>query len=130
MDDRRSGNERRLETLIDEAVSRRRERRQEERRDSLRSLKRFWVRPLRGGVFEAHEGDVSLYGAGYLSLHPPTERELEFGMWVPGLNRELRTVARVVNRRDVGTASTVHLKFDGLDTESELALAKFLDGVD
>lgn len=130
MDDRRSGNERRLLALIDEAVSRRRERRQEERRESTRSQRRFWVRSLRGGISEAHEGDVSLYGAGYLALTPPAERELEFGMWVPGLARELRTVARVVNRRDVGSASTVHLKFDGLDTQTELALAKFLDGVE
>ncbi len=125
--ERRARTERRAQKLIDESVEVRRDRRDDERRDSPRVAGRFWVRdPSHGGISEVFDGDVSFQGAAFLVMHPPHGEVLEFGMWVPGAPGELRTRGRVVQRARRAGATSVHLRFEAMPVDFAIALSEHL----
>ncbi|MHB8875247.1 MAG: PilZ domain-containing protein [Myxococcaceae bacterium] len=125
--ERRGPSERRATSLIDPSIEGRRDRRTDERRDSPRAHSRFWVKdPVHGGVSEVFDGDVSFGGASFLAMHPPHGEVLEFGMWLPGSNKELRTCARVIHRSRLAGATAVHLRFDAPKKGFGDALALYL----
>ena len=126
--ERRAARERRGQLLIDETVEARRDRRANERRDSPRSAGRFWVKdPTHGGIAEVFDGDVSFCGASFVAMHPPHGEALEVGMWLPGQTAELRCKARVLKRKQLAGATSVHLRFEEMDPPFARALALYLE---
>jgi hypothetical protein len=85
------------------------------------------VRPVGGGDFVEHDGDISVGGA---LFHAPTavsgERyELKFQL--PGSTQVMSCHGEVLRVREAGGTQRVHLKFIELPLELELAIAKYID---
>jgi len=126
MSDRRTSEDRRTRHLISEALERRGERRGEERRDSPRRPARFLISDGRGGVVEV-EGDLGLGGASWESAAPPRGNTVELACTLPEAGV---VVARleVVRREARGQKTRLHGSFAGMNVETELRLARWLDG--
>jgi len=126
MNDRRKPEDRRRRDLIPEALERSRgERRQAERRDSPRLPARFLVSDGRGGGVEV-EGDLGLGGASWESAAPPRSDTLELACTLP---EDGVVVARmhIVRREARGQRTRLHANFAGMNVETELRLARWLD---
>jgi hypothetical protein len=118
--------DRRTNPAVPEPLERKKERRAGDRRDSLRKPASFTVR-----FDDTHEvvaGDLGLGGAAFtLSRRPASDAvtiEVKVGsamLSLPGSVSAVRA-ARTATRH-------VQVKFAELDTKTELALAKWLDGV-
>lgn len=116
MSDRRH-EDRRTNPAVPEPLERKRERRQGDRRDSLRKPARFrWVA---GSTSVDVEGEVGLGGASFIDSSSPAG---------PGV-LELSVGAQTLHLHGAVNAGTTprHVHFDELDTATELALAKWLD---
>ena len=129
MSDRRAGNERRLRHLVPEPLARvRADRRDHERRDSPRVAHRFWVRSLDAdaGLSQVYEGDLGLGGVTFWTPYPPSSQTVEVGLRIFSWDDEFKATGRVVREyRDDGMAQ-VHVIFDELPIQQELALARYL----
>lgn len=105
------------------------ERRQGDRRESPRIPIKLWVRdPAVGGSFEEREGDIAVGGIYFLHNHPPLGTVIEVRFHLPNIDKEIRCKGELlrVDAEDRGQHGA-HLKFVGLDVETELAIARFLD---
>lgn len=118
--------DRRSNPAVPEPLERKKERRQGDRRDSLRKKGSFVV--IDGHTKHEVDGEVGLGGASFtLPGAPRTEAllvELRVGtttLELPGTVTEARAARTAVRH--------VHVKFDELDHRTELALAKWLDDV-
>ncbi|MBL8918473.1 MAG: PilZ domain-containing protein [Myxococcaceae bacterium] len=118
--------DRRTNPAVPEPLDRKKERRQGDRRESLRKPASFTVRF--DDTHEVVSGDLGLGGASFtLSRRPANDTvtvELKPGRAVlslPGTVSSVRA-ARTSLRH-------VQVRFAELDTKTELALAKWLDGV-
>lgn len=119
--------DRRTNPAVPEPLERKKERRQGDRRDSLRRKASFTV--VQGTARERVDGELGLGGASFvLSGAPEADAvtlELKLG------RRVLPLPATVSAVRAARTAVRhVQVTFAELDTRAELALAKWLDGVD
>ena len=117
----RRRSDRRSNPAVPEPLERKRERRGGDRRDSERKKASFVV--VSGDTRHEVSGELGLGGAsfalsGQLSSHDVTV-ELRVG------RQTLRLDAEVCSAK---SARPVHVKFGELDTPTELALAKWLDG--
>lgn len=122
----RRRSERRTNPAVEEPLERKRERRQGDRRESLRKAARVVVRA--GRRSEEVSGEVGLGGASFTSSGPMSGAvtlELKAG-W-----RTLTLPATVLAARAARTAVRhVQVRFAELDTDTELALARWLDDVE
>lgn len=101
-----------------------------DRRESPRVELSFRARPKGGTRWVTYEGDVGLGGVRAKLPHPPFGTEVELALKLPGLGRELRLDGVVLRVTGSGHDYEAHIRFDEMDVEDELALAKFLDESD
>lgn len=114
--------DRRSNFNVPEPIERKRERRQGDRRDSDRRKGTFVVRD--GEALLDVEGEVGLGGASFtvvkaLASSTPVV-EVKVG----------RSTVRMQGKVTKSSGGEVHVRFGELDTETELKLARWLDGVD
>lgn len=98
-----------------------------DRRDSPRVPMKLRVRPLAGGDFVEHDGDISIGGA---LFHAPEAKEgerFELRFQLPGAAQELSCQGEVLRVREAGEGRRVHLKFVELPIDQELAIARYID---
>jgi hypothetical protein len=101
----------------------------DERRDSQRVPCRFQVRVVaEGGSFVEQEGNVALGGIYYAGLHPPVGAQVEVRFLVPGRDAEIMALGEVLRVSREGDRFGAHIRFTSIPVESELALARFLQG--
>lgn len=119
--------DRRSNPAVPEPLERKKERRQGDRRDSLRKKTTFVVRD--GATKHEVDGELGLGGASFMLPGAPQSGallvELRIGrtmLQLPGTVTQARAARTAVRH--------VHLKFAELDTRTELSLAKWLDDVD
>lgn len=119
--------DRRSNPAVPEPLERKKERRAGDRRDSLRKKATFTVTD--GSTKHEVEGELGLGGASFVLPGAPAHDALVIEFRVGKARLEL--AGTVTEARAARTAVRhVHLKFDELDTRTELALAKWLDDVD
>jgi len=101
----------------------------DDRRDSDRVPCRFLVRESAlGGSFEERVGNLSIGGVYFAGLHPPTGSLVEVRFFVPGHESEIEARGEVIRVSREGDQFGAHIRFTDILLESELALARFLQG--
>ncbi len=100
-----------------------------DRRDSVRVVLPLLVREVElGGSFEEHRGNLGLGGAWFEALHPPAGNRLEVRFILPGRREEIQALAEVLRVTRDGDRFGTHLRFVDLPLDTELAIARFLQG--
>lgn len=125
MTDRRLA-DRRNRPLVAEALTRRRERRGDERRDSPRREIALDVREP-GQKSRPCIGDLSVSGASFITMAPPVSDSVELMFTVPTYAGPVIASAVVVARRGVAKGTQVSVVFTDIDIEAELAVAQWFD---
>ncbi len=101
-----------------------------ERRDSPRVPMKFLLRDVtEGGSYVEREGDLSLGGIYWKGKYPPHGTDVEVRFRLQGVPKEIRVKGEIIRVLDRGNNIDFHVRFTELDVASELAIAKFLDGV-
>lgn len=101
----------------------------DDRRDSDRVPCKFLVRESAlGGSFEERMGNLSIGGVYFAGLHPPTGSLVEVRFFVPGHEAEIEARGEVIRVSREGDQFGAHIRFTDILLESELALARFLQG--
>jgi hypothetical protein len=101
----------------------------DDRRDSDRVPCRILVREAAlGGSFEERVGNLSIGGVYFAGLHPPAGSIIEVRFFVPGHEQEIEARGEVVRVSRDGDQFGAHIRFTEILLESELALARFLQG--
>lgn len=119
--------ERRTNPAVPEPLERKKERRQGDRRESTRRTGTVTVR--HGDARDEVSAEVSLGGASFVLPGPPNAEALVIELAVTP-RKTLELPGQVTSARAARTAVRhVQVRFDELDTRTELALAKWLDGV-
>lgn len=124
--ERRAGVERRARHLIPEGLERKAERRESERRDSPRRAVAMDVREP-GCRARSCVGDLSVDGAAFVTLAPPTGDEVELLVSIPTYVGPIMARAQVVGRRPAARGVQVSVAFTDLDVEAQLAIAQWLE---
>jgi hypothetical protein len=100
-----------------------------DRRDSVRISLPLLVRDLElGGSFEEYPGNLGLGGAFFEALHPPAGNRVEVRFLLPGRHEEIRAMSDVLRVSREGERFGTHVRFIDLPLETELAIARFLQG--
>lgn len=119
--------DRRSNPAVPEPLERKKERRQGDRRDSLRKKASFVVRD--GSARHEVDGELGLGGASFILPGAPQNAALLVELTVGKATLQLSgTVTEVRAARTA--VRHVHLQFGELDTRTELALAKWLDDME
>jgi hypothetical protein len=101
----------------------------DERRESRRVPCRFQVREAAtGGSFVELEGNLALGGIYYAELHPPVGVVVEVRFLLPGQPDEVMALGEVIRVSQEGEKFGAHLRFTEIPLESELAVARYLQG--
>lgn len=124
--ERRTGTERRLRALVPEPLTRKQERRGDERRDWPRRDIALDVREP-GQRARAVLGDLSVGGASFITTAPPLGDSLELLFSIPTYVGPIDARAVVVGRRGVERGTLVSVVFTDLEVEAELAIAQWFD---
>jgi hypothetical protein len=82
--------------------------------------------PAAGGSFEPWPGWLDAAGIHFTQSHPPARR-LELRFLLPGAAAEVRCEAEVVRVDREGDAFVAHAGLDGLSTDDQLAVSRFLE---
>lgn len=102
---------------------------EDDRRDSVRVPIRVMVRDLElGGSFEERPGNLSLGGVHFTEGHPPIGNRIEVRFLLPGTSFEVRATGEVLRVTREGSAFGATVRFHDLPVETELAIARFLEG--
>jgi uncharacterized protein (TIGR02266 family) len=102
-----------------------------DRRESLRVPMRLMVRQAAlGGSYDEHAGNLSLGGVFFKEGHPPFGTKVELRFLLPGENVEVRAAGEILQISREETGYGAHVRFEDLSLEEELAIARFLEGVD
>ncbi|MFT3713993.1 MAG: PilZ domain-containing protein [Archangium sp.] len=125
MNERRTG-PRRLRPLVPEPLTRKRERRGDERRDSPRCDIALDVREP-GKKSRPVTGDLSIGGASLVTTAPPLGDAIELMFTIPTFAGPIIASGVIVARRGTAKGTQVSVVFTDLDVEAELAIAQFLD---
>ncbi|MCC6337056.1 MAG: PilZ domain-containing protein [Myxococcales bacterium] len=125
MRDRRVRSERRERHLIPEPLERKKERREDERRDSPRRLIALDVREP-GKKSRSCMGDLSVEGAAFVTTTPPAGDVVELMFSVPTYVGPIVTRGQVVGRHGLRTGVQVSAVFPDIDAEAQLAIAEWL----
>lgn len=100
-----------------------------DRRDSLRIALPLLVREEElGGSFEERPGNVGLGGVYFEALHPPAGNRLDVRFILPGRRDEIQALAEVLRVTREGERFGAHLRFVDLPLDTELEIARFLQG--
>ena len=124
MPERRRHN-RRTNAAVPEPLERKRERRQGDRRDSVRKKTSFVL--VHGDSRDQVDGEIGLGGASFTFAAALAGKALVLELKLG--RKTLRLTGTLVGGQ-AGRPGFRHMKLDELDTRVELALAKWLDGVD
>jgi hypothetical protein len=124
MSERRHQN-RRTNPAVPEPLERKKERRQGDRRDSVRKRASFVV--AHGGSRDQVDGEIGLGGASFTFAARLEEKALVLEL---KLGRKTLKLPGMLVDGQAGRPGLRHVKLDELDTRVALALAKWLDGVD
>ena len=108
-----------------EPLERKKERRQGDRRDSVRKKASFVV--AHGDSRDQVEGEVGLGGASFTFAAALEEKTLVLEL---KLGRRTLKLPGALQGAQSGRAGLRHVKLDELETRVALSLAKWLDGVD
>ncbi len=102
---------------------------EDDRRDSPRVPMTFMVRDADHdeGEWEEREGDLSLGGISWLGKTAPLGREVDVRFRLPGVARELRARGEIIRIKPDDRGLGFQLRFTELETQEELAIAKYLD---
>lgn len=101
----------------------------DDRRDSARVTIRLMVRDLElGGSYEERDGNLALGGVYFTEGHPPAGNRLELRFFLPGSSDEIRVQGEVVQVTREGSAFGAHVRFADMPIETELAIARSLEG--
>jgi len=101
-----------------------------DRRESRRVPVRILIRDCAlGGSFEERPGNLSLGGVYFAEGHPPHGDRVEIRVLLPGETTEVRAVGEIVRVSREGGAFGAHVRFEDLPLEAELAIARFLEGL-
>lgn len=122
----RRASERRTRAEPSEPLGRQRQRRQEDRRASYRTVRLVRVIELRDGATHEVAADVSLEGAQYVVPAAVIRSAVELRLPLPD-KKELRLPGRVTRIRAQGRSTAVHVRFDELEVRTALALARVLE---
>jgi hypothetical protein len=105
------------------------ERRTQDRRESPRVPMTFLVRDIKeGGSYEQREGDLSTGGIWWEGRYPPLGRKVELRFRIPGVVKEVTAEGEIIKLTDSGRDLGFHVRFTQLDVDSELAIARYIDG--
>ena len=122
----RRAKSRRTRALIPEPLTRKSERREDERRDSPRKEIALDVRePGRPG--RSCMGDLSVGGASFVTVAPPAGDSVELLFTIPTFTGPIIASAVVVARQGLSKGTKVSVVFIDLDVEAELAIAQWFD---
>jgi hypothetical protein len=127
MTDRRTQN-RRLRDLVPEPLTRKKERRGDERRDSPRREIALDVREP-GRKSRSCMGDLSIGGASFVTTAPPLGDSVQLLFTVPTYAGPIAASAVVVARRGQAKGTQVSVVFTDLEVEAELAIAQWFDEI-
>ncbi|MBX5481331.1 MAG: PilZ domain-containing protein [Myxococcaceae bacterium] len=128
MSERRQTDRRRSANTPEEKISRIRERRQGDRRDSPRYPMTFLVRDSgEDNLWEEREGDLSLGGIHWRGKTPPKGKAVDVRFRLPGVPREIRAQGEIIRLQDLDGGIHFHVRFTELDVKDELAIARYLD---
>jgi hypothetical protein len=109
-------------------VPKRRERRDSERRESPRLPIKVMVKNTQSQQFVSMEGDISVGGMSFTDTLPFEGKTIAMKFRLPGRDTDVQVQGAVVQvRQQTGGKYSVHVRFDGLDIETELAIARFID---
>ncbi|MGA9524317.1 MAG: PilZ domain-containing protein [Myxococcaceae bacterium] len=123
MTDRRSGT-----NTPEEKISRVRDRRMGDRRDSPRLPMTFLIRDQgEDSPWEEREGDISIGGIHWLGKTSPNSQKVEVRFRLPGVPKEIRAQGEIIRLSEGGKGIGFHVRFTELDVESELAVARYID---
>jgi hypothetical protein len=126
--DRRTDKERRSNPEPQEPIERQgAERRQEDRRASVRAVRKVMVVVMPSGEPREVKADLSLEGAQFTLGSPPAAPEMEVRFRLPEIKDEVRVTCTVQRTAPAGNETSVHVRFGELDVRTELALARLLD---
>ncbi len=99
-----------------------------DRRESRRVPIRLMVRDAAlGGSFDERAGNLSLGGIYFTEGHPPYGTRVEIRFLLPG-REEVRAVGEILRVSREGETFGAHVRFEDLPLETELAIARFLEG--
>jgi hypothetical protein len=125
----RRGSDRRHRALVPEAIERRRQRRAEDRRDSVRVRVRLEVREGEGR-FEERIGNLGIEGAYFESPVRAWAGPLELRFPVLGTHRQVTAAARIVGVSLLASGDLgLHCQFIDLPAMDQFALARVLGAV-
>jgi hypothetical protein len=126
--DRRAAKDRRDNQELPEPIERHGdERRQEDRRASVRAVRKVSVVALPSGAPKEVKADLSLEGAQFVLPSAPATQEMELRFRLPEIKDEVRIACRVQRLAAAGKDTSVLVRFGELDVRTELALARLLD---
>jgi hypothetical protein len=125
MTDRRTRS-RRNRALIPEPLTRKSERRGDDRRDWLRKEIALDVREP-GRKSRACMGDLSVGGASFITTAPPFTDSVQVMFTLPTYVGPIIASATVIARRAVEKGAHISVVFTDLDVEAELAIAQWFD---
>jgi hypothetical protein len=102
---------------------------EDDRRDSLRVPIRLMVREAAlGGSFDERAGNLALGGVYFAEGHPPLGTRVEIRFILPGGKLEIRAEGDIVRVSRAAGGFGAHVRFQALPLESELAIARYLEG--
>ncbi len=128
MSERRTTERRSNTNTPEEKISRVRERRMGDRRDSPRYPMTFLVRDTgEDNVWEEREGDLSIGGIHWLGKTSPSSQKVDVRFRLPGVPKEIRAHGEIIRLSEGGKGIGFHVRFTELDVDSELAVARYID---
>lgn len=99
-----------------------------DRRESVRVPIVLQIREVAlGGSFEERAGNLGLGGVYFESLHPPVGSRFELRFLLPGTS-EVAVPGEVLRVTREGERFGIHLRFVDVPLDTELAIARFLQG--
>jgi hypothetical protein len=125
MNDRRAAN-RRSRNLVSEPLTRRSERRGDERRDFPRRQVALdvWERGQRA---RSCMGNLSVGGASFVTSNPPAGDVVRLRFSIPSYVGPIEAIGVVVSRSSVERGTQVSVVFTELELDAELAIAQWFD---
>lgn len=102
-------------------------RRMGERRESPRLPIAVWVKNASATDFEQVEGDISVGGMHFTDALPIQGKKIDLRFRLPGRDDEVHVKGEVVEVSSRGSRYGAHVRFTEVETETERAIARYID---